>query len=725
MTRRWDWFSLGVVALCLAYVALALTPSSYALVFRLVGAPDLGLWLFEPRPVRSDEWAVWTPFVQAAVNNGFERFNATSVYGEDLRNFNGLPLWDWALPFKPQFWLFFLLPPAFAFSFSHAVFIGLFLVGYHRLFRALGFPAAWSAPASLLLFFSGYAQLWWTTTGPVMAVFPWLLLVVLSRWPAWAKGLATAWLGTFWLLAHLYPPVMVPLAFVGVALLLAFRRDALDWRTLLSCGLGAAVSVGLAYLYLADAIAAMTGTVYPGKRVSSGGTVSLALWLSHVFPFLTTRFDLSLLEGVNVCEAAAAGSWLPLLALAFADHRALAARLAAPGPDGRRDRLALLLPLGAALALSAWMVLPVPSWLGRPLLWDRVPPPRMTFALGLALAAFALAVLRLAPPRLSKARFALAALLGLGAWWAADRVVAGGAGMATLSPAWALLPLLALLALATPLLGAPALAARGAPAAGLVAVAAVANAIGFGGFNPVQSAHPLFDRPTTPATAALAAKQQAHPQGWLVSATLPGAVLNGMGYRSVAHVVMAPALDFFRQRFPAMDPPAFDQVFNRYAHVQVADVAAPDSPQPDVVRVPRAAFGVPALRVPALALNPPLAGPLAAGGHVGPVVPGNPVVVHGWALMAGPAEGRRVSLRTAAPVERVEVVPVERPDVVSALGDPGLSDSGFTLKVFLARPEAGAAGLPDLCVVSADQTHGERLLHPPPGVPDPCADLRR
>ena len=64
---------------------------------KMVGVNDTGLLFGFAQPDRSDEWALWTPYVQIAVNNGFARIEHISPYEADLRNFNALPLWDWGL----------------------------------------------------------------------------------------------------------------------------------------------------------------------------------------------------------------------------------------------------------------------------------------------------------------------------------------------------------------------------------------------------------------------------------------------------------------------------------------------------------------------------------------------------------------------------------------------------------------------------------------------------
>ncbi|MDQ3672670.1 MAG: hypothetical protein M3364_09600 [Actinomycetota bacterium] len=131
-------FESAVVVLAALYVALRLSPSSYAISLQQLGAAETPL-LGEPQGIRSDEWAVVTPLFQIAVNNDFQETNATSFYGETLHTFIGLPLLNWGLLFKPLVWPFFAVSPDFAYSFFWAANIALMLVGWSLLLRVLGF----------------------------------------------------------------------------------------------------------------------------------------------------------------------------------------------------------------------------------------------------------------------------------------------------------------------------------------------------------------------------------------------------------------------------------------------------------------------------------------------------------------------------------------------------------------------------------------------------------
>ena len=109
-------FESAVLVIAAIYVALHLSPSSYALALGQLGEPETPL-LGTPRAIRTDEWSVTTPLFQAAVNNDFRETNDTSFYSENLRSFIGLPLLNWGLVFKPLVWPFFIVPPALAYSF--------------------------------------------------------------------------------------------------------------------------------------------------------------------------------------------------------------------------------------------------------------------------------------------------------------------------------------------------------------------------------------------------------------------------------------------------------------------------------------------------------------------------------------------------------------------------------------------------------------------------------
>ncbi len=726
--RARDHFTILVVLAAAVYVLLAWSPSSYARVFDLVGLPREGLVFGEPREIREDEWVRWTPFMRAAMNNQFGRFNETSLYREDLRNVEGLPLADWGLVFKPYFWPFFLVDAAHAFSFYHAFWMAAFLVGYHRLFQTLGWGRVQAACASLALFFSGFSQLWWTTYGPVLAGFPWTLLAALAPLGPWLRAILVAGASAAWLLANLHPPIQITLGFVALIGLLAFRRDALGLRTVLPAVLGAAVGAGLVVFYYRDVFLAMAGTIYPGQREGGGGGggVVALQWLSHFLPFFVTRGYETVIDAENVCEAATVGSWVPLLALCFIDHRALRDRLRGSDAHGRelRRRLAIL---SVAVALSSlWILLPVPAAVGMPLLWHVVPAKRMWFAAGLLIQLLFLALLRDAELRTSWPRWAAAAAAILASCVVSDRWLSEPESQGNYSGAWVLAPLAAVFVL------------RGRLREGLrpawIACAAFANLLAFGGFNPIQSARPIFEPIEASVAEPLDRLAGRHPRGWLVLHRTSGAWLNGLGYRSATHVLFAPQLERFRSLLPELDEDTFRWVFNRSLYVFLTLRAVPEVYSEPVALVPIDVFEPPTIAVE-------LGGDGSARRSLGFVErqeayleQGRPhLVLTGWAFFDGSDAESRLGVRTDLPVERAAAYPSLRPDVVRLAGDRRLLLSGFELRLDLSGslpPEAGTeawlASLSEhpVCVTSTDREFGRFVLRRSDGS-DPCRPLAR
>ena len=101
-------------------------------------------------------------------------------------------MWDWGIAFKPQLWGFALFEPPLAYSVFWAVLASSMLIGWSLLLRRLGFSPLVAAVTATLLFFSPFAQAWWTGIGPQLAFFPWIVLLVLSIRSAWLCTVALA-----------------------------------------------------------------------------------------------------------------------------------------------------------------------------------------------------------------------------------------------------------------------------------------------------------------------------------------------------------------------------------------------------------------------------------------------------------------------------------------------------------------------------------------------------
>ena len=570
-------FESAVLAVAALYVGLRLSPSSYALTLQQLGADETPL-LGTARGIRSDEWAVLTPLFEIAVNNDFQESNATSFYGETLRSFVGLPLENWGLLFKPLVWPFFAVPPDFAYSFFWAANAALMLIGWSLLLRALGFSRIGAALCSLMLYFSPFVQAW-SGAGPQLALFPWVVLAVLCIRSPLGLGAVLAVLVPIWCVSMFYLPGVPPLVLLGLALCLAFRPEVFMWRRAASTIIGAGVGVAITLAYFAPVLRAYAESVYPGGRWIGGGRMPEWQVASQFLPATTTE-RYTHLVGPNICEAATVATWLPLLALCVVDIRDVRTRRRT-NRRVARDVRALVVLVAAWAVITAWQVLPVSPLsylLGLGLANER----RTLFATGaLLLIAAAYAVDRL-PLRITPLRLGAFAAIVVVAWLSASFDLQPTDELVLRDELLVLVPVTVLAFVLLVVRRPEAPAWRGA----LFLVALVPTVIGWGLFNPLQSTQVMFRTPDTEVTRELDALAATRPDGSIAVNGFTGALLNGVGYRSVTHVIVTPSPELFRPYFPDLDEQEFDETFNRYAHVALTTNPTVRVPQPDLIEVP-------------------------------------------------------------------------------------------------------------------------------------------
>lgn len=567
-----------MVLLCILYVALALTPSSYSLAYEYLGLAPQQPLLGTARYIRTDEWMVFTPYIQIAVNNDFGQVNAHSAYHESLRTFQALPLLDWGLLFKPYHWAFFVLPAANAYSFFFMFMAMAFLSGWALLLRQLRMPALAAVLVSTTLFFAPFVQVWWTSNAGAFALAPWAAVAWLGIGHRALRIVASAYALAAWLIAVSYPPFIISSVLALAVLVLAVRRDAITVVRLVDAAIAGAIALAVFVGYFHDIIPIVRNTVYPGQRQSAGGGVGLTSLLAHLFPNLMTyRFaPLPLFKASNDCEIAVLGSLLPLFTLVLADG----ARLR---EWAKSHRSSLLILAAGLLFIACWIFLPVPAVVGKLTTLSMVPPARALLAFGLLLNIACAMILVHCGVRLQRWRLLLlAALLMVGSL---AKFLFGEGQFSRLHSTADAIPYLCLAGLAV--------AARrpklSAHAASLVlATAALANLLGNGLFNPVQQAGPIFAMDRAAVLHSLQARGSATTtEGVLVAPGGFGGLLPGVGIPAVNHVLYLPQMDYFRRYFPSMSDDDFNFTFNRYHHITVApDGDAPRVLQGDLVELP-------------------------------------------------------------------------------------------------------------------------------------------
>ncbi len=564
------------------YVGNALSPSSYGVFLNQIGAKSEGLFYGKPREIRSDEWAVYTPLLQATVNNNFARYNQTSPYHEDLRPSFSLPLKDWSIPFKPALLGFHFLPPAYAFSLYYFIVMALFLSGFFMMFRAMQMDEVYALIFTALVYFSGFVQNWWSIVGPMTAFFAWSYVVLVSRKDFYLRLVLFYFLISSMMFSMFYPVFFYGFAVITVVLLYCFNRNFFTIRNVAAFG-SASILALLTYLfYIQDSLLLMANTIYPGQRqLISGGDVTLMQWLSQFFPSLIVSeaqgWDLS--GTFNVCEMGVVGSYLFLFCVLFGKWRDCFKNLSSEQLKSLKILLAVL------TFFSCWMLLPIPPIIVKIILLDRVNGIRCFFIIGMCLLAIAMIILPklefvIDARRSTAAVFILCfvAMLPIFIYNVQDFEVM----MEELTIVLLLLSLLAVHYFIIDL-------GKNFKIAVLVIVV-LNNVLVFGKFNPLQSAKPIFNIPQTEFVKKLYERNQYNKDGFFVGEYMVGAIGNGIGLKSITHVLYVPQLQFFRCYFPEMSESEFNQIFNRYLRVILEDSSVAKNVQPDSSVLPRSRF---------------------------------------------------------------------------------------------------------------------------------------
>jgi len=593
---RMKWIIVALFSIL--YVSFNLSPSSYGCGLKTLGAANDGLIAGHCQGWRSDEYVVLTPYFQKSVLNGFGSFNEFSPYKERLISFFALPTLDWGLAFRPQVWLFHILSPAKAYSAYWLTLMLSMLASSYYLLRFAGLARPIAASGSLLLFFSQFIQLWWTMNAGVFAFIAWTGVVMLANLNFLPRFVLVFLTTSLTLFSFVYPPFLIGGALaVGAFVLAVSPHRFRDWRFLLAVGLGVACAALCAAFYYWDLYVIMKDTVYPGRRMASGGGVNPVQLLGHILPYITTAgvydngADSSAIAGLNPIEIGVIGSWLPLLGLVFAERGSLSRAL-------RANLWFVSIMTFLLVVLLLWMTT---GWLDVLLgktPFNQMPPRRALYGFGIA---FLLMQLYLAPCvtfRFTPSRFFIFGLLvvisGL-----LSAMIAKDSGRFQES-IFALvradrfdyvvfIPLVIVAVWSGSLARERAGPVFSSPIP-LLFIASSTSILTFGLFNPVQSTSVIFQKVDTPITRALEQAQKVPTERFL-AVEGGGALLSGLGYNVIGNTLLYPQLAFFRKLYPDMPESEFLNIFNRYGHITVSSsVDRPTLIQGDLISLPSRTF---------------------------------------------------------------------------------------------------------------------------------------
>ncbi len=289
-----------------------------------------GVLLGISRPLRSDEWALNTPYAFSQANQGFPYFSQV-IRGDTTDTFMvyGQPVWDLGVIFRPFHWGYLLLGASRGLSFFWwARLAALLLVSFEIGMLVTKKNRALSLAFSLLIGFSPLVQWWFAINGLVeMLVFGFLAVLMVYHymnttkyWKRILFALVTVECGCAFVLT-LYPAWMVPIGYVmgGFVLwvILTNRKNfqfqakkdlpiiAMFFLVLILC-------LGYVFLKSKDAIVLTMGTVYPGHRENTE-----ICPVNYLFQYLTNLFtpiyDIAgMVPAMNVVEISRFFSFFPL-----------------------------------------------------------------------------------------------------------------------------------------------------------------------------------------------------------------------------------------------------------------------------------------------------------------------------------------------------------------------------------------------------------------------------
>lgn len=382
----------GIVASAALYVALGLNQTSLGVWetaypdHPVEQSIDLGI----AKRVRSDEWMVQTPWVLNQVLNG-SRITNPNVGGESAPLLSSMPVSDAiGLPqLKYAGFRFLGLDRGLSWAWAYKTFalawsfLWLLLILTKGNLTASVLGAGW-------VYFSSYTQWWFSSNLPeIMIAFALGVTGAIYAFRSAQRthvvmGCMLIFYAATNLILNLYPPFIVPLAYLGIAILCGYliasgnpgSSQRARFRVAAIVVTTALIAVyGYAFIGMAsDSIQAMLDTVYPGKRVSASGGVPIAKGIYGFYEvFRSGELDLPM-RPTNASEASSFVLLWPMILLLLPGRTLL-----------RRENALLLACACFCIVASLWMLLSMPShlqWLMQKAGWSLVTPKRTIMALG-------------------------------------------------------------------------------------------------------------------------------------------------------------------------------------------------------------------------------------------------------------------------------------------------------------------------------------------------------
>lgn len=349
----------------------------------------------QPRTVRSDEWAVNTPFVISQVNDNFPEFSSDIGQGQDMSVVVDVPYRDWSSFFKPQNLVFFILPVDYAFAFKWWLLATTLLLAVYFFVLAI-YPKRYmlATLVSVAFFMSPFIQWWYQTITLLPIAYALLSVAIAIRLIQSKRYLhSTLWgaLLSYILICFtltMYPAFQIIVALFALTIftVITFRQNLYKYlmtRRILIAVVTVLISTALVagiYVYQhLDIIQSIQSTVYPGERnVQSGGFDPLLLFIWPL-SYLALDGGPSTVFGGNQSEISGfllvGYVSLPLLLLAFREKGSTSL--------SQLERTLLVVLSLFTLILLVRMLIPLGDYIFSIFGLNKIPHVRLLLAFGL------------------------------------------------------------------------------------------------------------------------------------------------------------------------------------------------------------------------------------------------------------------------------------------------------------------------------------------------------
>ncbi len=264
------------------------------------GEGNQSLIIGKPRPIRSDEWMVQTPYSLSQTQTGLKSHNEMiTVDGQDMIVGYNSPALNLATIAKPFTWGYVLLGKERGLSWYWGIkLIGLILLSFEIGLILTKRNKYLALLASVWIPFSSAIQWWFVSPVGDLVFFMFGFLVGIynyfychdNKYHRLFNSLLASICASGFILV-LYPALQVPLGYLILLFLIAYFLEfrykiKLDKFDTLFIGLAIFITsliVGVSLITSWDSLMSVMNTVYPGKRMSVGGAFSK----KDIFLFLT------------------------------------------------------------------------------------------------------------------------------------------------------------------------------------------------------------------------------------------------------------------------------------------------------------------------------------------------------------------------------------------------------------------------------------------------------